>query len=60
MKAVFCESHHIFELVVETVSENWNIVTLNEQNAGPHHPASGRLGSQYIHAGPVEECKLCQ
>ena len=59
MKAVFCESHHKFELMMETVSGPLRVVTLNEQANGPHHLARD-YPEAYCHSGPLEECQLCQ
>ena len=58
MKAVFCESHRKFELMVESVSEPMAIVNLNEQGAGLHHLA--RDNHAFCHTGPLKGCKLCQ
>ena len=58
MKAVFCESHHKFELMVETVSGPLTVITLNEQANGKHHLARENPEA-YCHAGPLEACQLC-
>ena len=59
MQMVYCESHQKMELMVETASGPVQIVTLNEQAEGPHHVSrvNPRL---YCHAGPQENCQLCQ
>ena len=58
MKAAFCESHNVFELVVESASESAKVITLNELDAGPHHLMFG--DSSFIHSGPREGCELCK
>jgi hypothetical protein len=58
-RAVYCESHGRFEMLVEREEGGINLVTLNEDVAGPHHIS--RVDPSYIHSGNVwEDCQLCK
>ena len=58
MRAVFCESHDVWELLIESESDRFHVKTLNELDAGPHHLMPSDRG--FIHSGEAEGCKLCR
>lgn len=58
-RAIYCESHGRFELLVERTMGPVKLVTLNEDVAGPHHIS--RVDPSYCHAGDAwEDCQFCK